>query len=495
METQPQPEKKKYRQPGVLRAAGNIASMLSSDVAIRATNFVMYVLVGRYLGAFQLGQLSLAMTLFYSVHRFALVGLKTLITREVAKDRQQTGMYFMNSSIIVAVASIICSLIMIPIVKILNYSQETATAILLLFWGLAPFTLSQICEGIFQAWEKMELIAYAQVPLNLMQFAAVAFLLMSGFGIVYIIIAIVVSYVIILIVEWWFLARYITKPSLRLDIRFSKNLIKSSYPFLGIQGTNAIKSSVNIVLLSKLLGEAEVGIFSAANQLLAPIALIFNNVVNSIFPVMVRKFKAGIQGLERITEYLLEFLLAIALPAVVGLLITADDVLLFLYDDPDFLQAVLVLRILVWLPLGDALTTALGQVLWASNNEKTTLRISVVNTLVKVIVGFILIQEFGLIGAAITTAVVLFLNLVQHYLPVSKLLSGIKVYRLIWRPLVATLGMVVFVLASSHLKIITRALSAGVFYAIFLALVFILSTGGLASFKERYQYLWARGER
>lgn len=495
METQPQPEKKKNRKPGVLRAAGNIASLLSSNVTIRATNFVMYVFVGRYLGAFQLGQLSLAMSLFYSVHRFALVGLKTLITREVAKDRRLTSMYFMNSSIIVALASIICSLMMILFVKILNYSQGTTTAILLLFWGLVPFTLSQICEGIFQAWEKMEFIAYAQVPLNLLQFAAVAVLLMFGFGIVHIVIAIVVSYVAILIVEWWFLARYITKSSLKLDVEFSKNLIKASYPFLGIQGTNAIKSSVNLVLLSKLLGETEAGIFSAANQLLAPMGLIFNNVVNSIFPLMVRKFKTGIQGLQRITEYLLEFLLAIALPAVVGLLITADAVLLFLYDDPEFLQAVVVLRIMVWLPLGDALTTALGQVLWASNNEKTTFRISVVNTLVKIMVGFILIQQFGLVGAPISTAVVLVLNLVQHYLPVSKLLSGIKVSRLIWRPLVATLGMVVFVLASSHFNIITRALLAGVSYAVFLALVFIWSSGGLTGIKERYQYLWARGEQ
>ena len=72
------------------RVAANAASMLASDVINRATTFALYALVARSLGAFEFGQLSLALTLFYTFQILAVAGLKTLVTREVAKHRERT---------------------------------------------------------------------------------------------------------------------------------------------------------------------------------------------------------------------------------------------------------------------------------------------------------------------------------------------------------------------------------------------------------------------
>jgi O-antigen/teichoic acid export membrane protein len=477
------------------RVAGNMASILSSNVAIRATNFFMYILVGRYLGVFQFGQLALALSLLFSVHRFALAGLKTLITREIARDRDQTGMYFINASAVVAVASLLCTVGMVIFVRLLGYHPDTATVILLLFLGLAPYTLAHICEAVFQAWERMELIAYVQVPLNLLQFGGVVALLVLGYEVRSVVILIAASYFIILLINWWLVLRLIEKPRLKVDLQFSLDLVKAALPFLGIDGTIAFKASITVVLISRLLGEAEVGIFSAASQLLAPLALIYDSVVKSIFPVMVRRFKAGVHGLRVVTEKMLEFLFTISFPAVIGLFFTAAAVLMLLYNDPDFLQGVTVLRILVWMPLGDAITTALGQALWASDHEKTALRITVVNTVVKSIVSFLLITQYGLIGAALASPVVLAVNLVQHYVPVAKLLSGIQISQLIWRPLLATTGLAAFLVLTTQLNILLRIPGAALVYALCLALVFIASSGGLGGFKTRYQALWVKGER
>lgn len=466
--------------------------MLTSNVTIRATNFVMYALVARYLGTLQFGQLALAVSLFYSTHMFAMAGLKTLITREVAKDKNLTGQYLINASVVVILTSIMSILFMAVFLRVMEYSSDTSSVIMLLFIGLIPFTLSQICEGIFQAWERMSFIAYANVPLSILQTAAAFVLLFLGYEVPYVVLTIIVSYVAILLVEWIFLLRHIIKPQIKVDGVFSKHMLKASFPFLGIQGTNAIKSSIHIVLLSRLLGEVEVGLYSAAHQLLVPLEIIFNNVVGSLFPVMARKFKSGAANLQRITEHLIEFLFVIALPAVIGLLLVAEPVLLLLYEENDFLQSAQVLRILVWLPLGQALTAVLGQVLWASQNEKLALRISIVNTIVKGVVGFILIQEIRLIGAAIATALVVFINVIQHYLPAARLLSGIQVGKLVWKPLLASAAMGGFILAAGRLPILALIAAAAVFYAIILSALFIWSNGGLYQFKAKYQHLWVK---
>ena len=88
------------------KTTGNALSILTSDVMSRMTSFVLYALVARHLGAQEFGQLSLAFTLFYMFQVFAVGGLKTLIVRQVAKDRAKTQLYFVNGYLIVAFTSL-----------------------------------------------------------------------------------------------------------------------------------------------------------------------------------------------------------------------------------------------------------------------------------------------------------------------------------------------------------------------------------------------------
>ena len=80
----------------VRKVIGNTASLLTSEVVNRATTFVLYALIARYLGAFEFGQFSLALTLFFVSQVLAGAGLNTLVTREVARDKAQTGSYLVN---------------------------------------------------------------------------------------------------------------------------------------------------------------------------------------------------------------------------------------------------------------------------------------------------------------------------------------------------------------------------------------------------------------
>jgi O-antigen/teichoic acid export membrane protein len=89
------------------RTTGNAVSLLASDVANRAATFVLYALVARYVGASDFGRMSLALTFFYVFQTFAVAGLKTLIIREVAKDRTKTAQYLVNGSAVVVVTSLV----------------------------------------------------------------------------------------------------------------------------------------------------------------------------------------------------------------------------------------------------------------------------------------------------------------------------------------------------------------------------------------------------
>jgi len=391
---------------GLRKVAGNAASMLTSDAVNRATTFVLYALIARHLGTHEFGQMSLALTLFYISQVIALAGVKQVIVRAVARDRTTTSQYLTNGTLIVGLASLLAIAGLMLFVLLIGYSADTAAVILLISIGLLPYAFSAICEAIFQAWERMRYIAYANVPANVAKVVLAFLLLSSGYGLYYLIVLLLLTLAMVAIIEWWLMLRHIARPIMKIDLRFCVSLVKVSVTFLGIDTIIAIMGSINILFLSKLAGEAEVGLYSSANQLMVPLMLIYQGIVLSVYPIMCRRFDTSPQSLKRISEYLIELLLVIALPVVVGLFYLAGPVLLLLYGNKDFVLASTALRIMIWLLVLTALTNVLGQVLWASLREKVTLRIVAVDAVVGLLLGAILIVPFGLVGAAIATVLV-----------------------------------------------------------------------------------------
>ena len=472
--------------PGVRKIVANAASMLASNVVNRAATFVIYTLVARYLGAFEFGQMSLALTFFQTFQLLAIAGLETLITREVAKDKEKTNKYFVNGSIVVTFFSVLSILTLVGITRVLAYTLDTTVVIQLLSLSLLPYALTIICDGLFQAWERMHHITYANVLVNIAKVALTILLLNQGSNLRDIVILIFLSHVANLLVKWWLMVRHIVRPRLEIDVRFSIEMVKATTTFLGIKGAQAILSSLNIVLLSKLATEVEVGLYSAATQVLVPIALVFESIVTSIYPVMCKSFEPGFARMKSIVERLLELLLIIVIPTVVGMFFLADSALLLLYSDGDFARASVALRIIVWRLILRVFTQVFGLVLVASLREKTTLRILVVDVLATILFGPILISQFGLIGIAVTAVLVRIVDFIQHYVPVSRMLSQIAIGNLAWRPVVASVCMAACLYFVREQHVVLMIISGAVVYGVVLFALTLWSAGGVEQLKRRY---------
>ena len=477
----------------VRRVATNTVSILASDVTTRAATFVLYTLIARYLGAYEFGQMSLGLTFFQTFQLLAIGGMQTLVTREVAKDRTRTEKYLVNASVVVTAFSLASVLFLVVLVRLMKYSQDTTEIILLLAIGLLPYALSVICDAIFQAWERMHFITYANALVNGFKIALGFLLLSQGYDLHFIIWLLFFSHLASLLVKWWLLLKHITRPRIKLDFHFCLEIARSTVTFLGIDGLIAVMSSLNIILLSKLATEVEVGLLSAASQLLVPMSLVFQSVVISAFPVMCRSFDPSYQRLKLITERLLELLLAIVIPTAVGLFFVAEAALLFLYGDQDFSLAAGALRILIGVLVLRTFTQVLGRVLVASLREKVTFRILAVDLVANVILAPILISQYGLMGAAMTALIVRVIDAIQHYLPVSRSFpGGIALFRLTWKPAVASLCMATYLNAIRGQNLWLTIISAGVLYAAIFSVLTIWSVGGPRQLKARYLYLWPR---
>ena len=173
---------------------------------------------------------------------------------------------------------------------------------------------------------------------------------------------------------------------------------------MGIDGTCAIAGNLNIILLSKLATEKEVGLYSAATQMMVPLLLVYQSIAQSIFPVMCRKIEPGLRTLRRISEQAMEVLLMLAVPTIAGIFFLGQWALSVLYKNPTFVEAVPALHILSWMLVLQVFSSILGQVLVATHREKLTLKIALASAIVNLGVGWPLILRFGLRGALLPGA-------------------------------------------------------------------------------------------
>jgi O-antigen/teichoic acid export membrane protein len=446
-------------------------------------------MVARHLGAQEFGQLTLAFALFYTFQVFAIGGLKTLIVRQVAKDREQTSAYFVHGSIIVGLSSVASLLILWGFVRLMHYPTATASIILLVSVGIFPSTLSAVCEGIFQAWEQMRYIAYVNVPVNLAKIGAAFVLLSSNRGLDSVVLALLVSLFLIAAIEVRIVLQRFSRKRVLFDFDFAVETVRSAVTFLGIDGTSAVMSSLNILLLSKFASEIEVGLYSSAAQVMVPLLLVYQSMAQSIFPVMCRKVQPGYQSLRQIAEQSMELLLILALPAACGLFFVGDLVLSVLYRNPVFVQAFPALRIIVWVLIFQVFTSVLGQALIATHRERVNLKIVITNTLFNLVIGWPLIRYFGLRGAAVALLLTKMADCYQHYMPVSRLFSGISLVKIVWKPVLAAAFMVGYLAMPLGRVSILAGVSATVVYAAVLLFLAIWACGGYRQFIEKYRPL------
>lgn len=474
------------------RLAGNITSLLTSEVVNRASTFILYALISRYLGAFEFGQLSLALSLIVIAQVLAGMGLKTLIAREVSKDREKTDLYLINGSVVVIAFSLFSISLMALFVWLMSYTPETTIIILLLSVGVIPFSLSVINKAVFRAWEQMHFIAWANVPVNIAK-AGLAFLILwKGRGIMEIVLLLLASYVIILGIEWVLILRHITRPRIKIDRSFILTMLRSTAPFLGITIVVSINANIDLILLSRFIDETGIALFGAAFQLITPLIVFYETIMMSVFPEMSKRFAGGLKSLERFSWNVLELLLAIAIPAVVGLSLLAEEGLLLIYGNPDFVMSAPLLRILAWTLVLWAFTHVLGRILQASLKESVTLRIVFFSTLLKLILGLILIRQYGLIGAAVSALLTSMVDFILHARSVSRQMFKIPFHRLGWKPAMAGVCMAGWILLLRNQDFLLVAFSSCVIYVGVLLTLLIWSNGGPRQMRDKYQILWSK---
>jgi len=465
--------------------------MLVNRLTQGIVTFVLTAAIARTLGAYALGQYLLAISYYYIFVNLASQGFKTLFTRELARDPEITPVYLVSGTLLQFVFSIIGYVALVVVVFLLHYSAGTSFICYIMGLTIVPFALSNITEAIFQAQEKMHLIAISTVPVYILRLLVMLWAMYLHYGIEYIAGILVFSESLILLIEWILLTN-IVKPNWQINQDFIWKTIKDTRTFFAIEGIGIIAGKIDILILSILGSEVLIGIYGGVSQLLQPFYIISSSVTLAAFPGMSKAVYLGKEKQRQSTENVIEILLCVGLPFFIGLLFFGKELLLFIYKDPSFLRATVILHIVSLSLITSNFSRSFSYLLIANGFEKFNLLEVMITTAVGGLAGVVLISQYQLLGAALMNLAMTFTNFsVFTYVVYSRLFS-LHLWRVMCRPLLISVFMsvVYVILQKINLDFLLTITLATCSYGFFAGLLTIREFGG---FHSVWQKLLSKG--
>lgn len=426
-----------------------------AQVANPVTSFLLVFFIARHLGASGLGQFASALSLLYIFQAFCSLGFSYLITRDVAQDKSKAGKYLVNASFLAISFSLLMILFMCIVVNFITNSPDLIRAAYVLSISLIPYGLALICDSICKAFEKLEYVAISQLLSNAFKVSLGLIILFKGYGFVSLMTAIAVSYFLNFCVSLLFALSCIHKKSYSINITFCKQILRNTSVFALIIIVNTVRWNIDMLILTKMMGEKEVGFYSAASKLLTVGTLGLSCYVIAIQPVIFRLYQSSKAKFTLVCEESMRYLLILLVPIALGATLLSDKIILLVFK-PEFLPASYILSIIIWVLILSSDNLIFANALAASNYQAINLKGNVISMISNIGLNLFLIPTFGFIGASIANVLSSLMLFIYQYYYISKYLFKVNYFQQIKKPFIASvfMGMIILALREINLFLI-----------------------------------------
>jgi O-antigen/teichoic acid export membrane protein len=459
----------------VQRIAKNASFLFLGQVIAAILSLVLLVFLARYLGDVQFGKYSFAFAFTSLFIIIADLGLNTLSIREIARTPQKASDYLSTISLTKLVLSLVMVGLIVIIINLMHYPQDTTMAVYIMALVTVLTTLSTFFHSIFRAFERMEYEALTIVAERVLIVGAAIAALSLGYGLVAIVFAILVAEVVACALTFIICIKKFAKPKLAFDFSLAKRLVKAALPFGMAIVFTTIVFHTDTVMLSIMKGDATVGWYSAAYRLVLGTLFLADAFIISVYPVLSRYFVSDRDSLVIGYEKALKFLAILAIPIGIGTTVIASKIIFLLYG-ADFANSVTALQILIWAASFLFVSRIVGYTLASVDRQIVDARVCGMGALLNVILNLILIPRFSYIGAGIASVVSQLFVFAVEFNYLQKHLHRINLFRIVLKPIGAALimGGILYaldsILGTTWFNLVAMILSAIVIYPVLLYL-------------------------
>ncbi|MDD5687525.1 MAG: flippase [Elusimicrobia bacterium] len=384
--------------------------------------FFLTVFIARYLKESGFGQYSLVLTIVGFFNLFTNFGFGTIAFREISKNYSEANKYFNNILFLRIGLAIVSFLLLCITVNILRYPSGIVTAAYI--YGLTLFTnnIVDLLTSVFNAFEKMEYMAILNISLSLLTLGMAFFALKTGHGLIALVSISVIAGIATVILGIFLATRHVYISIKELNFNFCRDIIKNSVPLMLLGFIGLLYFRLDIVLLSKMKRDSDVGLYSAAYKIMDAFMIVSNSIIGATFPHLSRYSKTSYESLKKLFKKLSFILFALGILFAFIVFLFSKQIILLFYGSA-FTNSILALKILIWTVPLIYINSVLLYTLIASNLQLKIVLIVVIATVINFTLNFVFIPQYNYIASSIITVISESVVFCGYYYLVRKKLS------------------------------------------------------------------------
>lgn len=380
----------------------NMSWLFISQVITSICGFIWTILMARYLGVAKYGIFGFAVSLTGILCILFDFGIGMYSVRHIATDYDSAPKYLGNAIPLKGLFSIFGFIVILIVLILMRCDELTITVTML-------FTIEQIIKkfvelmnAVFQAFEEGKFQGISNTLLNILLLIFILITIYTDLGLYGIAISYIIANILALIYCYYVLIKHLTTPCYELDKEFCKMITLAALPFAATAILSSIYYSIDMVMLTNMVGNYATGIYNATYKLISVLTLFYSVYTAVIFPVMSRFYKNNESLLLISFEKSIKYLMLIIIPLAVATVFYSKDVMQLIYGH-SYDGGSTVLSILIWTVCLLFISGACNTLLNASHKEVSVTKIYAIAAVFNVILNFIMIPHFSYDGAAITT--------------------------------------------------------------------------------------------
>lgn len=390
---------------GFQRYFANTSWLFAEQIVRLVAALFVGIWVARYLGPYKFGVFSYAVAFVAIFASIAKLGLDGIIVRDLVHEPEKRDIYLGTGFWLKVIGAFIS-------IALLAFSS-------FIFTSNAPIIniyIFIIASGVvFQSFEVIDFYFQSQVLSKYVSLCKLMQLFISSVVKIYFIIngKDLIWFVVVSLIDQITLAfslhfaygfqkiKYFYR---FFDLVIAKKLLKDSWPLIFSGLVIMIYMRIDQIMLKEMLGEREVGLYSAAVRLSEAWYFVPMVITSSLFPAIVSAKKVNRETYETRLERLYAFLVWLAI-VIASLMTLLSDWLVPLLYGQAYQEASKILVIQTWAGVFVFLGVASSRWYLNENLQKISTFNTVIGGFSNIYLNLLLIPKYGVYGAAFSTLI------------------------------------------------------------------------------------------
>lgn len=389
---------------GFRRYFANTSWMFAEQILRLTAGLLVGVWVARYLGPEQFGVFSYATAFAAIFSTIAKLGLDGIVVRDLVREPNQRDIYLGTAFWLKLVGALV-TLGAVALAMQLTSNDRTTNLYIFIIASGTIFQSFEVVDFYFQSQVLSKFVSICKLTQLLFSSLLKLYLIITGAELFWFVLVSLVDQMI-LALSLYFAYRYQKNGSFYryFDLMTAKNLLKDSWPLIFSGLVVMLYMRIDQIMIKEMLGDREVGLYSAAVRLSEVWYFIPMIITSSLFPAIVSAKKVSKElyymRLQRLYTFMVWMAIGIALPMT----FLSDWLVTLLYGEA-YRDAGQVLMIHIWAGMFVFLGVASSSWLTNENLQKLAFYRTLSGAITNVILNLMLIPIYGIIGAAIATVI------------------------------------------------------------------------------------------